>query len=730
MSASQQKIIIVANRLPVTVQGRGSAVELIQSVGGLATGLSSLPKEFQTIWIGWPGLVHNDDRKEVEKRLIAEFGYHPVFLNAPMYDKFYVGYSNRTIWPIFHSFPSYAKFSSPEWEAYKKVNQQFASKIVEPYKQGDIIWIQDYQLLLVPNYIREKLPKATVGVFLHIPFPSYDIFRLIPQHKELLENMLGADLIGFHTHDYLQAFLGSIRRVLGHDNVLGQLTVNDRFIYADVFPMGIDFEKYSGLPSSPALSEQIMRMKGRFKSRKLVLSVSRLDYTKGIPESLEAIKVFFEKHPEWHEKLNFFLVVVPSREAVERYASLKREIDELVGNINSTFGTLYWVPVGYIYRSLTTEELVVLYANADVALVTPLRDGMNLVAKEYLAVKNGSPGVLVISELAGSAKELVEAVAVNPNSTDDVVSALNRALTMPQEEQIRRNTIMRERLKIHDVGNWVKNFIERLREVVDISAALSVRILDTKTKGRLVQDFKSAKERLVITDYDGTLVPFEKLPADAKPSKELLDLLASIAAVPNTRLVVLSGRDRETLQKWLSESRATLVSEHGGWMKNPSDAEWLPLFPANNDAWKKDIRPAMELFVNRIPESFIEEKTFSLVWHYRNAEPESAATAAKELLDTMTNFTNNLNIYVVPGDKIVEVRTLGINKGNFYSTALAKLESDFILALGDDWTDEDLFSVLPPHAYSIKVGLRMSKAKFNVKSHADVKALFQHLVKG
>ncbi|MBI2429318.1 MAG: bifunctional alpha,alpha-trehalose-phosphate synthase (UDP-forming)/trehalose-phosphatase [Ignavibacteriales bacterium] len=730
MSTSTRKIIIVANRLPVTIQGQGSGIELVQSVGGLSTGLSSLPKEYQSVWVGWPGLVRNEDKKEIEKRLVSEFNYHPIFLNAQMYDKYYVGYSNRTIWPIFHSFLTYAKFASSEWDAYKKVNQHFCAKVTEVYNPGDIIWIQDYHLLLLPNFLRERIPKAVIGFFLHIPFPSYEMFRLIPQHRDLLENMLGADLIGFHTHDYQQAFLGSVRRVLGHDNMLGQLTVNDRFIYADVVPMGIDFEKFSESVLKPDMSKSIAKMKDRFKTRKMILSVSRLDYTKGIPESLEAIKIFFERYPEWHEKLIFFLVIVPSREKVERYASLKREIDELVGNINSSFGTLYWVPVGYVYRSLTTDDLIVLYANADIALITPLRDGMNLIAKEYLAVKNGGAGVLIISELAGSAKELQEAIVVNPNSSDDVISALHRALNMPEEEQIHRNLVMRDRLKTHDIADWVKRFIERLKETIDISLSLSVRMLDAKTKSKMVHDFKNAKHRLIVTDYDGTLVPFEKLPMHAKPSHELLDTLRSLSAIPETRVVVLSGRDRETLQKWLGTANTTLVSEHGGWMKDPSDEEWKPLVAVTNDAWKKDVRPIMEMFVNRIPESFIEEKTFSLVWHYRNAEQESANAAARELLDTMTNFSTNLNIYVTPGDKIVEVRTLGVNKGNFFSTQLAKNGNDFIVALGDDWTDEDLFAALPEHAYSIKVGLRMSKARFNLKSHVEVRSLLQQLVKG
>ena len=731
MPASHEKrrILIVANRLPVSIKRNGSEVELIPSSGGLATGLSSLPQHYQTAWIGWPGVARKDERKDIESRLISKYEYYPVFLQENISEKYYEGYSNRTIWPIFHSFPSNAKYTAAEWEAYKKANQQFCSKVLEIYQPGDVIWVHDYHLLLLPQYLRDKLPNAVIGFFLHIPFPHYDIFRLLPRHQEMIQHMLGADLLGFHTHDYVQAFLGSARRVLGHDNSLGQMMIGTRIVQADVFPMGIDYEKYAAAPHDEAMSVEIGKMRNRLKSRKTALMVSRLDYTKGIPESLEGIREFFERHPEWHEKIIFFLVVVPSREKVERYASLKREIDELIGNINSSFGTLYWIPVGYIYRSLTFGELIGLYSCADIALVTPLRDGMNLVTKEYLAVKNGGKGVLILSEMAGASKELLEAIIVNPNSKEDIAEAIFNALSMPEDEQIRRNRVMKERLRTHDIKDWVQRFFKRLEDVGETSATLAVKMLDGAARNGLLQDFKKAQTKMIVTDYDGTLVPFAKSPDDAVPDKELVDLIDHLANIEGVQIVIISGRDRRTLQEWFGSKHLTLVAEHGGWMKNHTDAEWTPTLTPAEDTWKKEIRPIMELFLNRIPESFIEEKTFSLVWHFRNAESESAAFAARELLDTLANFTMNLSIQVVPGDKTVEVRTGGIGKGVFYSRFLANTNPSFILAMGDDWTDEDLFAVLPSNAYSIKVGLRTSKAKYNLKSYQEVRALLHQLAK-
>ncbi|MCK5572489.1 MAG: bifunctional alpha,alpha-trehalose-phosphate synthase (UDP-forming)/trehalose-phosphatase, partial [Bacteroidetes bacterium] len=451
----------VSNRLPVSIRKAESGWELQASTGGLASGLSSLHTEFDTCWIGWPGRVARDHRKEVEERLISDFRCFPVFLSDSLVEKYYEGYSNRTIWPIFHSLTSHARYSAGEWEAYKKANHLFFLRIEEIYRPGDIIWVHDYQLMLLPRFLRERFPQATIGFFLHIPFPHSDIFRLLPQQKEILDDLVAVDLIGFHTHDYAQAFVGSVRRLLGYDNTLGQIMIGDRVVQSDVFPMGIDFTKYATAPSDPSIRNEIDVIQTTLQRRTVVFSVSRLDYTKGIPESLEAISEFLSRYPDWHGRLVYVLVVVPSRERVERYANLKREIDRLVGRINSAFGTVGWQPVRYIYRNLSFGELTGLYVSADVALITPLRDGMNLIAKEYLAVKGEGKGVLILSEFAGAAKELQEATIVNPNSREDVAEALHKALRMPDDEQRRRNSAMRQRLETHDIRHWVAQFLAR-----------------------------------------------------------------------------------------------------------------------------------------------------------------------------------------------------------------------------------------------------------------------------
>ena len=498
-------------------------------------------------------------------------------------------------------------------------------------------------------------------------------------------------------------------------------------VQVDVFPMGIDFKKYNSAPVDPSLAEDITSIRNSLSSWKSVFSVSRLDYTKGIPESLAAIKEFFGQYPEWHEKVVFILVVVPSRENVEQYASLKREIDELVGRINSSFGTLEWQPIRYIYRSLTFGELIGLYANADVALVTPLRDGMNLIAKEYLAVRRDGTGTLVLGELAGAAKELLETITVNPNSKEEIARAVHAALLMPIDEQQRRNTIMRNRLEANDLYHWVKHFFVRLREVQETSNTLAVKLLDSASKQQLIRDYFMANSRLLLLDYDGTLVPFADDPAGAAPDDQILSALQKLSGERKNRVVIVSGRDRATLGKWLGHLNVTLVAEHGGWLHRPRANEWIPTTTSHLNGWKKDIRPMLEMFVGRIPGSFVEEKDFSLVWHYRKAETEAASPAARELLDTLANFSANLHIQVLPGNKTVEVRTMGISKGVFFTQFLAATAGEFILAMGDDWTDEDLFAVLPPSAYSIKVAPKVSKARFNLNSVSDARALLERL---
>lgn len=723
-----QRIVVVSNRLPVTVQLKGGQIDFVQSAGGLATGLSSLREQIPMVWIGWPGSVPKELQKEVEGQLASAWKAIPVFVSEAMAERFYEGYCNRAIWPLFHSLPGYARFSLSQWEAYQRVNDLFASKVLEHLKPGDVLWVHDYHLLLLPGHIRKRFPAARIGFFLHIPFPPYEIFRLCPTHRAILDGMLSCDLIGFHVHEYAHAFLSSVRRILGIHHTLGQVHVRDRLVQIDVFPMGIDFQKYSSAPYDPSVTPEVEKVAASKHGRKMVFKVSRLDYTKGIPESLDAVAEFLRRHPEWHENVQFILVVVPSREHVEKYAALKREIDERVGRINSQYSTLNWTPIRSIYRALPFEELIGLYAAADVAMVTPIRDGMNLIAKEYLAVRNEGSGVLILSEMAGAAKELLEAIIVNPNNVEEIAEAIHTALTMPPDEQTRKNEAMRSRLQSHDLSRWATRFLDRLQETLEASSELSVRLLDQTATDRLLEDYRCARRRLLLLDYDGTLVPFSGDPAAAHPDPEILQTLQDLASLPENSVILLSGRDRHTLEGWLGDLPLTLVAEHGGWIRFQGRPHWTPAGSPPDGDWKKEIRPILELYVERVPGSLVEEKEFSIVWHYRKAEQESARICAGELLDILCNMTENMgSVRVLPGAQSIEVRDASISKGSFYKSFLASVPADFLLAVGDDWTDEDLFSVLPRSAYSIRVGLRLSKARYNLLSVEGVRSLLHRL---
>jgi trehalose 6-phosphate synthase/phosphatase len=721
------KLIIVSNRLPVTVVAQKGQLEFKESAGGLATGMSSYYQERNALWIGWPGQIPRRQQPEARARLQQEHHAEPVFIPEAIVERFYEGYSNRTLWPLLHSMPTYTRYAAADWDAYCEVNAQFCRAVAGAYEPGDTIWVHDYQLLLLPGLLRDELPEACVGFFLHIPFPPYDILRLLPQRREILERLVGADLIGLHTYDYMDAFLSSVRQVLGYENRLGQVAAGNRVVDVDVFPMGIDFERFQAAPDMPEAQAETAELAGR--SRKLIFSVSRLDYTKGIPQHLDGLDYFFQRYPQWRGKVDFVLSVVPSREKVERYAYLKREIDERVGNLNSKYASLAWQPIRYMYRNVPFHELVALYAEADVALVLPLRDGMNLVAKEYIAAQR-SGGVLVLSETAGAAKELRQALVVNPNSREDVADALHRALTMPEEERLARRAAMGEWLAARDVRWWAGRFLARLEETTELARNMRQQNLDREASELLRTAYRGARRRLLLLDYDGTLAPFAERPEDALPSDELLDALRQLASDELNEVAIISGRDRESLGAWLGELPVRLVAEHGAWARpaarrNEPDG-WEQLEPARV-RWKKQVRPVLERYVARIPGSFIEEKAFSLAWHYRAADVAAASVAARELIDGITNMTANTDIGVLQGHRVVEVKNERITKGGYYRANLADGGWDFELAIGDDWTDETLFQLLSDDAWSIKVGFGQTAARFRLDSPADVLALLRAL---
>jgi len=640
---------------------------------------------------------------------------------------FYRGFCNSTIWPLFHYFPSYTIYENANWESYEKINNIFCEAVAKLAKPDDLIWIQDYQLMLLPWLLRKKLPKAKIGFFLHIPFPSFEMFRLLPWRSDILKGILGADLIGFHTYDYVRHFLSSATRIEGIEHSMGMLTLGDRIVRVDAFPMGIDYDKYATACENSKVKKRIVPIRKKVGDRKIIISIDRLDYTKGIIHRLEAFDLFLSQNPQYKEKVTLILVAVPSRTDVKNYIELRREIEWLVGRVNGEHGTFGWVPVWYMYRTLPFDKLAALYCIADVALVTPLRDGMNLIAKEFVAAKKNGMGVLILSEMAGAASELGEAITVNVHDKRAIADAIKHALEMPPAEQIERNRLMQTRLSRYTVTRWAKVFLNSLQDVKRIQIELSVRKLTDQIEIKLINEYKTSTKRLLLLDYDGTLVSFSDRPEKAGPDRKLRNLLGKLAAESRNELVIISGRDKKTLNNWLGDLSVSLIAEHGAWVRSQS-GQWQATVPLLTD-WKQHIKPILELFSDRTPGSTVEEKDFSLVWHYRRADPELGSLRSLELKNAILNLTENLGIGIFEGSKILEVKDTRITKGNAVRRWLGKKKWDFILAAGDDYTDEDMFAVLHESAYSIRVGHGTSHARFCLDSVHDFRLLLQKMIK-
>jgi trehalose 6-phosphate synthase/phosphatase len=726
-----QRLLIVSNRLPVSAEKRRDKLRIRDSVGGLVTGLKSFYQSHDSVWIGWPGTVRERVRQEMVDlgaRLMSDHSCCPVFLDQRDIERYYYGFSNKTLWPLFHYFPQYVVYDEAYWKAYRRVNRIFADTVLGIAKPTDTIWVHDYHLMLLPQMIRKALPEVAMGFFLHIPFPSFEIFRLLPWRGSLLEGVLGADLVGFHTSDYVRHFLSSVHRLLGHDFTLGQVTVANRAVKIDAFPMGIDYDRFSRAKHERTVQSKISGARKDLQGQQIILSIDRLDYSKGVLERLEAYSTFLRRNPKHREKVTFILITVPSRERVEHYASLKRQIEETIGKINGEHGTLGWAPIRYLHRSQSFHDLVALYNLADVYMVTPLRDGMNLMAKEYIASKANGKGVLILSELAGAAKELGEAIIVNANNNESLVEALETGLVMSEDEKVDRARAMRKRIRRYDVVRWSEDFLRALSRAKELQNAMRAKLLAAEMKRKLVVRYCESRRRLWLLDYDGTLVPFADKPELARPTKRVLRLLGKLARNPKDELVLISGRGKGTLDKWFGSLTAGLVAEHGVWTKR-SDAEWQMIEPLTN-AWKEGLRPILELYADRTPGALIEEKEYSLVWHYRRTDSELGMMRVMELIDELEDCAAKLNLQVLQGSKVIEIKSAGINKGRAALRWLSQEKWDLIVSVGDDWTDEDVFAVLPEPAYSIKVGLSPSRARFNVETPGDVVSLLEELISG
>ncbi len=717
------RLLILANRLPVTLHAAPGRADLsiTPSSGGLASALRGLHERHDSVWIGWPGdgaQISEERRRAMDARLAA-LRLAPVHLSADEVTRYYEGFSNSVLWPLLHHFLDRVKLDDrSDWEAYEAVNERFAALAAEHHRPGDVVWIHDYQLMLVPEMLRRRVPDARIGFFLHTPFPAAEVFRTLPSRERILRGLLGADLVGFHTAAYRYHFVQAIAQKLGTEPEIDAVCHDGRCVRLGVYPIGVDAPGLARLAGSPAVQAEARRIRAQAPGGRIVLGVDRLDYTKGLLRRLAAIERFLERAPSQRRTVRFVQLAVPTRERVDAYEAMRREVNEQVGRINARLGSIDAVPIHFLYRSTPIEALTALYLSADVMLVTPLRDGMNLVAKEYAATRLDDTGVLVLSELTGAASEMVEALMVNPYDADGTAEAIDRALRMPAEEQRLRMSELRRRVVEHDVQRWGQAFLDDLGRPSAAPSTPSARAGAPSID--VAERFREAEKLALILDYDGTLVPIAPLPHLAPPDAALLGLLRDLAARPHTRVHVASGRRREDLERWLGALPIDLHAEHGAWSR-PSAGPWccVPLPPS---AWTDDTRRLLEDVTRRTPGSLVEEKTASFAWHYRTVEIELAKDRLRELEARLAVVVREHDLEALRGAKVLEVRVRGVSKSLVAARALSRTPEDVaVIAAGDDRTDEDLFAALPPSALTIHVGNGASRATFRLPDPAAVR---------
>ena len=735
VTTGPRRILVVSNRLPVKLSRAGAAWRAERSTGGLATAMDPILKSSEGLWIGWPGTsagLDDPKRREILKRWAEEDRLMAVDLPAEMAKHFYEGYANQTLWPLFHHFPSRVEFDRKGWAAYEAANKRFCEEVVRHYRAGDLIWVHDYQLMLLPRLLREALPEAAVGFFLHIPFPSSEVFRILPERAELLEGLLGANLLAFHTHSHLRHFRSSLLRILGRESRINEIDVGERVVRLEAIPIGIAAEDFKGLLQMQEVVDHMAELRQRYAGQQILLAVDRLDYTKGIPERLRTYRRLLTRAPALRGKVVLLQVAVPSRENIVSYEALQREVNELVGEINGHFGSADWTPLVYIRRGVSPGYLAALYAVADVGWVAPLRDGMNLVSKEYVACKPDNSGVLVLSEFAGAAEEMGEAFLVNPYDEENTAATLEKVLALDEQERKRRIEALRRRVERNNVFAWAERFLSTLRDAAAARGTVSPdgpAPLDTRS---LLNAHREAQRRVLFLDYDGTLVPYAPRPEQAKPSPRAIRLLQRIAKDARTCAMLISGRKRADLAQWFGDIPGLwLAAEHGAILRPAGEAEWQPLRPNMSRDALEQVLPVLQHFVDRTPGSFVEQKEFAMVWHYRMSEPEFGDWLANELVAMLEEMLAETELRAFQGRKIIEVKPLWIHKGAAVERLLQHCgPADFVFAAGDDRTDEDLFRALDAGAWTVRVGNGRSRARFRLAGPAQVLDLLERIAEG
>ncbi|HLW57701.1 MAG TPA: bifunctional alpha,alpha-trehalose-phosphate synthase (UDP-forming)/trehalose-phosphatase [Bacteriovoracaceae bacterium] len=723
------RCLIVSNRLPLNYDKNTQT--FTPSPGGLVSAIMGLDAKKVGQEFHWLGIMTDDVEKELieelKKTKFDDITCHPIIVPRNAYNSYYNKYCNNVIWPLFHYERNLVYYSPSGWRNYVLINKLMANAIAEYAKNSDTIWIHDFHLMLVPGMLKKLRPELKIGFFLHIPFPSSEIFRELPQREDILTSLATCDLVGFHDLSYLNHFKSSMSRIIGEDLAHTEKKWG-------VYPISIDTPRFKRIAADERTKRKVAEFLNHKKDSQWILGVDRLDYIKGLILKLRAYKDFLKKNPDQVGRVRLIQVVIPSRTDVAEYQHLKDKIEQLVSSINGEYGTPTYMPVQYLYHSVDNYELSALYQVSDVLFISSRRDGINLVSLEYVASQmQDFEGSILLSEFAGAHSTLSYAISINPWDIEKTSEKIREALISPQEVRSARMKPMVEFLEQYTSSDWARIFLRDLTKEFIVKE--KTKVITSQTLMRWMKNVTN-KKVLFFCDLDGTLLPIAPHPSQVILPEETARTLEFISQNKNFEFVIVSGREKEFLQKYFLDRQHnfSLGACHGAYVYDKNNGKWQDLIMGENLKWKEEVEEILKLYTIRTPGSFIEDKGHALTWHFRSSPAQFAEFLAYKLFNELEENLKAYPVQVIRGKKVIEIKSIHANKGSFINYWLGNLtpenRPDIIVALGDDTTDEDMFHALQEQqeypAFCVKVGKGLTSAKYYIPDQEKVTPLLKN----
>ncbi|CAL9015723.1 unnamed protein product [Prunus brigantina] len=776
-SIMQDRIIIVANQLPVKAKRRpdNKGWSFSWDEDSLLLQLKDgLPEEMEVLYVGSLNVeVDSNEQDDVSQLLLDRFKCVPAFLPHDILSKFYHGFCKQHLWPLFHYMLPFSanhggRFDRSLWEAYVAANKIFSQRVIEVINpEDDYVWIHDYHLMVLPTFLRRRFNRLRMGFFLHSPFPSSEIYRTLPVREEILKALLNSDLIGFHTFDYARHFLSCCSRMLGleYQSKRGYIGLDyfGRTVGIKIMPVGIHMGQIESVLRLADKEWRVEELKQQFEGKTVLLGVDDMDIFKGVNLKLLAMEQMLKQHPKWQGRAVLIQIANPARGRGKDLEETQAEIQASIKRINEKFGQPGYEPIVFIDRPVSLSERVAYYTIAECVVVTAVRDGMNLIPYEYIVCRQGNSvsesnsefsgpkkSMLIVSEFIGCSPSLSGAIRVNPWNIESTAEAMNEAISMVEPEKQLRHEKHYRYVSTHDVAYWSRSVFQDMERTckdhfrrrcwgIGLGFGFRVIALDPNFRKLSIDAIQSAylrsKRRAILLDYDGTVMPQTSI--NKSPSQEVISLINTLCGDVKNTVFVVSGRGRDSLSKWFSPCKKLgIAAEHGYFVRWSADKDWEICGQSIDFGWIQIAEPVMKLYTEATDGSSIETKESALVWHHRDADPGFGSSQAKELLDHLESVLANEPVAAKSGQYIVEVKPQGVSKGVvaekiFTSMHETGKQADFVLCVGDDRSDEDMFEIIGnattngvlssnTSVFACTVGQKPSKAKYYLDDPSDV----------